>query len=185
MSKLKSVFNKGPSVDEEIDSAFSAKRGSAQQSFSERVLQSQQKFSNQFQGSSRPAEPIPASAAKSTDFGRFDPDFAPDTHLDPTFDETKNIEDFRRAEAPSAGRGNLQPEQRGDLRELATATPRRDYGQTEQSAALTQQRRGAATMAGGDAGRVIEELEDIKAQNSEILRRIQRIEEKLRKAAQA
>jgi len=174
MSKLKSVFARGEGIDEKIDSAFSPSGSSpAKTSFSERVLDSQQKFGNQFNGASAPkkfGESSPSQSAFSgsrsnDDFGRFDPDFVSDKHLD-DFDETKNIENFKRAEpTPMPSKLAAKPVAREEFHELATATPRRNV----------------APSGPGDLTRVIEELEDVRAQNGEILRRIQRIEEKLRR----
>jgi len=172
MSKLKSAFNRGGGIDEKIDSAFSSssQAAAAKQSFSERVLDSHQKFGSQFQTAQNNPAPkkFGESSPRSTvneDLGRFDPEFVPERHLD-DFDETKNIENFKRTELPPASpRDVARPVIRDDLHELATATPRRNVGLS----------------GSGELSRVIEELEDIRAQNGEILRKIQRIEEKLRR----
>lgn len=170
MSKLKGAFNRGGGIDSEIDKAFSSQAPASKPTVSERVLESQQKFNTQFQNRGKPVEILPKNDT-GADFGRFDENFVPDTHLD-NFDETKNIEDFSRLKPPQAPpplrRDVVEQEFGDDRRELATATPRRNP---------------PAANSSGDSARIIEELEDLRAQNSEILRRMQRIEEKLRKNA--
>lgn len=185
LEKLKSKIGGGSDIDSKIDSAFSKPRdfqnsgfgqsagaGSAS-SVSERVLEGQRKFGEQFRARANPEPATQFSSNSPADFGRFSED-----GINQNISPASQIDDDERI-LENLGAQKSQFLKHNDARGFSE---RRDM---HDSPALTKQAeyRPATYIGGsnsGNNGRIFEELEDLRVQNEEILRRLKRIEEKLR-----
>lgn len=190
-------------IDSKIDSAFSRsspfakshQEGASKSSISERVLAGHEKFGNQF--SQRSAPQIQSSSSqsgRSEEFGRFgDPDAEFKSNPLEFNDDLDRMEppkpppplQIRRDVSGQQGIGSNNPPsftsspQASSLQDM-----NKPVGFPDSSSNVPEQSIDSATNQGRELTytekRIFDEIEDIRAQNNEILRRIQRMESKLR-----
>lgn len=206
LSKLKSSFGGSGGqnlndIDSKIDTAFlrsspfekPAQTSAARSSISERVLAGQDKFSSQF--NQKPAFQTSAPSSQfgqSDDFGRFG---------DPDNEFKANPLDFNddldRAESPKPPEP-LQirrdvPGQQGSEQASPSSSfsspagglaVNRPVGFPDSNSSTPERLTDSVSGQGNKYSyvekRLFDEIEDIRAQNNEILRRIQRMESKIR-----
>lgn len=182
LGKLKSSFGSS-SIDTKIDTAFArnpAQLNVPKSSVSERVLEGHKKFGDQF--SAQPSSYESHFQQETNDYGRFaepDEQFAadplnlndnPDRRPPPQTPPPLQI----RRDAPEL----QQKPASGIASSLQAAKKPLEFpsANTNIPEAVRDYPSGASAMD----QRMIDEIEDIKAQNNEILRRLQRLEARVR-----
>jgi|GEM_PF-2037744 len=209
LSKLKSSFGGSGSrddIDSKIDTAFSrssspfansSQTSAARSSVSERVLAGQDKFGSQF--NQRPASQVsaPSSSAfgRNDDFGRFgDPDSEFKGNPLDFNDDLDRMEPPKpppplqiRRDMPGqqgSGLNNPMPPYNSSPQVSSLQDMNKNVGFPDSGSNIPERSVDSPTSQGRELTytekRLFDEIEDIRAQNNEILRRIQRMESKLR-----
>lgn len=206
LSKLKFSFGGSGGqndIDSKIDTAFSrsspftkpAQPSAPRSSVSERVLAGQDKFGSQFNQRPPVQAPAPSSSAfgQREDFGRFgDPD--EDFKANPLdFNDDLDRMEPPKSPPPLQIRRDVPGQQGSGLNTQSfTSSPQasslqdmnRPVGFPDSGSNIPERSIDSAANQGRELTynekRIFDEIEDIRAQNNEILRRIQRMESKLR-----
>ncbi len=187
LGKLKSSFGNS-SIDSKIDTAFAhnpANLNVPKSSVSERVLEGHKKFGDQFQDT--PASP-PASyerqfgQASESNYGRF---AEPDTPTNPNpidFNDNLDMAEPPQTPPPLQIRRDAPEFQQKSPSPVASSLQavKKPLEFPSANTNIPETVRDYSKSAPSIEQRMIDEMEDIKAQNNEILRRLQRLEARMR-----
>lgn len=206
LSKLKSSFGGSGGqndIDSKIDSAFlrsspfakPAQTSAARSSVSERVLAGQDKFSSQFnqKPAFQTAAPSSSQFGQSDDVGRFgDPDNEFKANPLDFNDDLDRVEppkpppplQIRRDVPGQQGSAQASPPSSFSFPAGSLDAENRPAGFPDSNSSTSERLNDSVSGQGNKYSyvekRLFDEIEDIRAQNNEILRRIQRMESKIR-----